>query len=182
MLCSCTLAADEYGKPTLRPKPKAELRAKGDRSEGPTQKALKKLYRLLEEYAPSWYTREYREMAETAIARCEASLYSSQTDQGIHEFGGLRVDLRRLEVMLDGQTVHLTARELQLLRYLIERPDTAISRTELLQAVWGYDADSFTRTVDVHIAGLRKKLEKDPVSPQMIVTVRGMGYRFDRGR
>ena len=56
-------------------------------------------------------------------------------------------------------------------------------RTELLRAVWGFDdAESFTRTVDVHVSGLRKKLEKDPVSPQMIVTVPGFGYRFDGRR
>ena len=55
---------------------------------------------------------------------------------------------------------------------------TAISRTELLRSVWNYDTDSFTRTVDIHIASLRKKLEKDPVSPELIVTVPKVGYKF----
>src|SRR5262249_3310884 len=58
--------------------------------------------------------------------------------------------------------------------------DSRIPRRELLRSVWAYDADSFTRTVDVHIAGLRRKLEDDPDSPLLIVTIPGMGYRFDR--
>lgn len=122
--------------------------------------------------------------ASELLARIEAVLRRPplHTSQAVHEFGGLRVDLRRSEVTLNGQLVRLTAREFQLLRYLIERSGTTVSRTELLRAVWGYDADIFTRTVDVHVSGLRKKLEKDPISPQMIVTVPGFGYRFDGRR
>ena len=140
------------------------------------EQALTQLYQLLEEYAPSWYTQEHREMAESALGR---SPHTAQTSGGIREFGELRVDMRRIEVTLNGEPVCLKAREFQLLRYLIERPGTAISRTELLQAVWGYSAHSSTRTVDVHIASLRRKLEKNPVSPEMIVTIKGLGYRFD---
>lgn len=119
--------------------------------------------------------------ASELLARIEAVLRRAplHPSHAVHEFGGLSVDLRRTEVKLNGQLVRLTTREFQLLRYLVERPHTTVSRTELLRAVWGYDADSFTRTVDVHVAGLRKKLEKDPVSPQIIVTVPGFGYRFE---
>ncbi len=119
--------------------------------------------------------------ASELLARIEAVLRRAplHTSQAVHEFAGLRVDLRRTEVTLNGQLIRLTAREFQLLRYLVERPRTTVSRTELLRAVWGYDANSFTRTVDVHVSDLRKKLEKDPASPQMIVTVPGFGYRFD---
>lgn len=115
------------------------------------------------------------------LARIEAVLRRAplHPSQAVHEFGELRVDLRRTEVSLNGQLVHLTAREFQLLRYLVERPRTTVARTELLRAVWGYDSESLTRTVDVHISALRKKLEKDPVCPEMIVTVPGFGYRFD---
>jgi DNA-binding response OmpR family regulator len=122
--------------------------------------------------------------ASELLARIEAVLRRAplHPSQAVHDFGRLRVDLRRTEVMLNGRLVRLTTREFQLLRYLVERPNTTVSRTELLRAVWGYDADSFTRTVDVHVAGLRKKLEKDPVSPQMIVTVPGFGYRFEGGK
>jgi two-component system alkaline phosphatase synthesis response regulator PhoP len=122
--------------------------------------------------------------AAELLARVEAVLRRAplHPSQAVYEFGGLRVDLRGAEVTLNGQLIRLTAREFQLLRYFVERPHITVSRTELLRAVWGYDAESFTRTVDVHVSGLRKKLEKDPVSPQIIVTVPGFGYRFDGGR
>ena len=152
------------------------------RNRSAIEQALTKLYQLLEQYAPSWYTQEHREMAERLLARSQRYPHAAKTGNGIYEFGDLRVDVRRIEVTLNGELVCLAAREFQLLRYLIERPDTAISRTELLQAVWGYAAQSSTRTVDVHIASLRRKLEKDLVSPEMIITIKGMGYRFDRRR
>ena len=115
------------------------------------------------------------------MARIEALLRRPplQTNQLVHDFGTVRIDLRRMEVKRNGKLVRLTAREFQLLRYLVERPGIAVARKELLRSVWAYDADSFTRTVDVHIAGLRRKLEDDPDSPHLIVTVPGMGYRFD---
>ena len=146
------------------------------REQNAIKQALSKLYELLEQYAPLWYTQEHREMAERALGRPP---HTAQASGSIHEFGELCVDMRRMEVTLNEEPVCLKAREFQLLRYLIERPGTAISRTELLQAVWGYSAQSSTRTVDVHIASLRRKLEKDPVSPQMIVTIKGLGYRFN---
>ena len=149
------------------------------RSPTPIEQALMKLYQLLEQYAPSWYTQEHREMAERALARSQGYRQPTKTRHGIYDFGDLRVDVRRIEVTLNGELVCLAAREFQLLRYLIERPGIAVSRTELLQAVWGYAAQSSTRTVDVHIASLRRKLEKDPVSPEMIITIKGIGYRFD---
>jgi len=115
------------------------------------------------------------------MARIEALLRRPplQTNQLVHDFGTVRIDLRRMEVKRNGKLVRLTAREFQLLRYLVERPGIAVARKELLRSVWAYDADSLTRTVDVHIAGLRRKLEDDPDSPHLIVTVPGMGYRFD---
>jgi DNA-binding response OmpR family regulator len=143
--------------------------------------ALIELYQLLEQYAPSWYTQEHREMAEKALGRSHDYPHRAGTGHPIHEFGDLRVDMRRIEVTLNGKPVCLTAREFQLLRYLVERPGTAIPRTELLQAVWGYSARSSTRTVDVHIATLRRKLGKDAVSPEMIVTIKGLGYRWENG-
>jgi len=144
------------------------------------KQALTKLYQLLEQYAPSWHMQQRREMAERALGRHRGHPYTAQARHRIYEFGELRVDMRRIEVTLNDEPVCLAAREFQLLRYLVERPGTAISRIELLQAVWGYAAQSSTRTVDVHIASLRRKLEKDPVSPEMIITIKGMGYRFDR--
>jgi len=72
----------------------------------------------------------------------------------------------------------MAAKELQLLRYLVDRRGTVVSRDELLQNVWEYQAEVSSRTIDVHVAWLRQKLEDNPQSPQHIHTVRGVGYRF----
>jgi two-component system alkaline phosphatase synthesis response regulator PhoP len=115
------------------------------------------------------------------MARVEALLRRAPAKpvaQEVHQFGPLRVDLRGTEVTRDGEAVNLSAREFQLLRYLIERPGKTISRDELLREVWGYSTETFTRTVDVHIASLRQKLEQDPKQPHLILTVQGLGYKF----
>ena len=93
-------------------------------------------------------------------------------------FGPNKVDFRSTQVLRDGEVVELSAREFKLLRYFIEHRGATISRDELLNAVWGYDAMPFTRTVDVHVAWLRQKLEPNPRHPQFILTVHGLGYRF----
>jgi two-component system alkaline phosphatase synthesis response regulator PhoP len=74
--------------------------------------------------------------------------------------------------------VNLSAREFQLLRYFLENRGATLSRDQLLQTVWGYGGTTLTRTVDVHVASLRQKLEKDPQQPELILTVKGMGYKF----
>jgi len=94
------------------------------------------------------------------------------------DFGSIHVDLVGTEATRDGAPVNLSAREFQLLRYLIEHRGATLSRDELLKQVWGYSADMYTRTVDVHIAGLRQKLEDDPKQPKFILTVQGLGYKF----
>ena len=101
-----------------------------------------------------------------------------RTGQGVHDFGSLRVDTRRGEVTREGKHIDLTGREFQLLCYLIERAGTTVPRTEILQSLWGYGTNSFTRTVDVHVAGLRRKLEANPERPELIVTISGVGYKF----
>jgi two-component system alkaline phosphatase synthesis response regulator PhoP len=88
------------------------------------------------------------------------------------------VDLVGTEATRGGKPVNLSAREFQLLRYLIERRGATVSREELLKQVWGYAADMFTRTVDVHVASLRQKLEEDPKQPKYILTVQGLGYKL----
>jgi two-component system, OmpR family, alkaline phosphatase synthesis response regulator PhoP len=92
--------------------------------------------------------------------------------------GAIHVDFRRTEVTKGGAAVELSGKEFHLLRYFIEHEGATLSRNELLQAVWGYTTTPFTRTVDVHVANLRKKLEDDPAKPALIVTVHGLGYRF----
>jgi len=115
------------------------------------------------------------------LARIEALLrrVPIRTGQGVLEFGPVRLDLRRTEVTRDGKPVYLTVREFQLLRYLMERVGSATPRAELLRSVWGYSTSSFTRTVDVHVASLRRKIERDPSAPELILTVSNAGYKFN---
>jgi two-component system alkaline phosphatase synthesis response regulator PhoP len=97
-----------------------------------------------------------------------------------YEFDGIHVDFTSGRVTKNGKSIGLGERECRLLRYLVERRGTVLSRDELLQDVWGYKSVPLTRTVDVHIAWLRQKIEDDPKNPQYIVTVHGQGYRFSR--
>jgi two-component system alkaline phosphatase synthesis response regulator PhoP len=118
--------------------------------------------------------------AAELLARIEVLLrrVPIHVGQGVHQFGTIRVDIKEAEVTRDGKPVYLTAREFQLLRYLMERPGSAVPRHELLRSVWGYSADIFTRTVDAHILSLRKKLEESPTQPELILTIAGVGYKF----
>jgi len=95
-----------------------------------------------------------------------------------YDFDGVHVDFLKSRLTKNGETTVLGERECRLLRYLIERKGMVLSRDELLQEVWGYKEVPLTRTVDVHIAWLRQKIEDDPKSPQFIMTVHGHGYRF----
>ena len=95
-----------------------------------------------------------------------------------YRFGEIVVDFRRAEVARGRQAVDLSAREFKLLRHFIEHRGATLSRDALLSDVWGYDEMPLTRTVDVHVAGLRQKLELNPRSPEYILTVHGLGYKF----
>jgi len=94
------------------------------------------------------------------------------------EFEGLILDDIRHRVYLNDQEIEMTNREYELLKFLMTNKGIAYSRDELLNHVWGYEYVGETRTVDVHIRQLRKKIEKDDANPEMIETVRGRGYRF----
>jgi DNA-binding response OmpR family regulator len=93
-------------------------------------------------------------------------------------FGEVQVDLRSAEVRRFGKLVTLSAREYQLLRYMLEHRGAIVSREELLTEVWGYGALPSTRTVDVHMTWLRQKLEANPKHPEHILTIRGLGYKL----
>jgi two-component system alkaline phosphatase synthesis response regulator PhoP len=116
------------------------------------------------------------------VARVEALLRrspaKSANSKDVLQAGPIRVDLRGTQVTRDGRVVNLSAREFQLLRYFLENRGATLSRDQLLQTVWGYGGTTLTRTVDVHVASLRQKLEKDPQQPELILTVKGMGYKF----
>jgi two-component system alkaline phosphatase synthesis response regulator PhoP len=93
-------------------------------------------------------------------------------------FGAVHVDFAKSRMTRNGKDVAISERECRLLQHLIESRGEVVSRDELLQEVWGYNAASMTRTVDVHIAWLRQKVEDDPSDPHYILTVHGQGYRF----
>ena len=116
------------------------------------------------------------------MARIEALLRRTKAaDAGPEEygFGDVRVRPRAGQVLRGGRPVRLSAQEFKLLCHFVRHPDVVFSRDELLDAVWGYQSTPETRTVDVHVSWLRQKLEQDPHSPAFIVTVYGLGYRFD---
>ena len=94
------------------------------------------------------------------------------------EFGDVVLDFGSLEAWKEGVSVHLSPKEFGIMRVLTERAGRPVSRKELLTSVWGYDVELNTRTVDAHIASLRKKLEDDPSEPRHILTVHGVGYKF----
>lgn len=114
------------------------------------------------------------------LARIEALLRRSKAppNSGVQQLRSIRVDLRGTSVTRNGKIVPLSAREFQLFRYLVEHPRTTLSRDVLLREVWAYSTEAFTRTVDVHVASLRQKLEEDPKNPSLIVTVPGLGYKL----
>jgi two-component system alkaline phosphatase synthesis response regulator PhoP len=115
-------------------------------------------------------------------ARIEALLRRSRTPiaarTGSYRVGDVEVDFTRGEVRRNGEPVELTALEYKLLVYFVEHRGRVLTREQLLDEVWGYDATPVSRTVDVHVAALRQKIEGDPKRPAFLLTVHGRGYRF----
>ena len=120
--------------------------------------------------------------APELLARIEALLRRSKKEKlapvGRFQFGDVEVDFERSQVQKGGTQVSLAGKELELLRYLIDHRGNVVSRDELLEGVWEYQPGVSSRTIDVHVAWLRQKLEDNPGSPRHIHTVRGVGYRF----
>jgi len=115
------------------------------------------------------------------LARVEALLRRVNKENRVNvrsfHFGDVEIDFERAEVRKAGQPLALAAKELQLLRYLVNHRDRVVPREEILQQVWEYDSEVSSRTIDVHVAWLRQKLD-NPQNPKFIQTVRGKGYRF----
>jgi len=115
------------------------------------------------------------------MARIRALLRRCQAKgQGLEQysFGNVTLDFKKYQAEVGGKAVELSAREFDLLRYLIEHAGEAVHRSDLLDKVWGYDVTPTTRTVDTFVLDLRRKLEADPSHPEHILSVRGVGYKF----
>jgi two-component system, OmpR family, alkaline phosphatase synthesis response regulator PhoP len=116
------------------------------------------------------------------LARIEALLRRSDKQAPVRvsrfRFGEVEVDFEKGDVAKRGKRINLAGKELDLLRYLIDHRDTVVSRNDLLQTVWDYQPGVSSRTIDVHVAWLRQKLEDHPQNPRHIYTIRGVGYRF----
>lgn len=116
------------------------------------------------------------------LARIQARLrrsgtYSSSTDVEIIKLGSVKIDLLESEAVFpDGTANELTAREVELIRYLLSAGGEPVSRDELLEKVWRYEYSTNTRTVDVHISKLRAKIEIQPEDPRYLITLHGVGY------
>lgn len=124
-------------------------------------------------------TMELMARVEALLRRVPAKSDATQSsDLEVYQFGSIVLDIRKAKVTRGDQPVNLTAREFHLLRYFAEHQGITLTRDELLREVWGHRTGTFTRTVDMHVASLRQKLEPSPKKPQMIVTVQGIGYRF----
>ena len=116
-------------------------------------------------------------------ARVKAILRRMDTEQGdkkdnMFRYGGLEVDFGKYLCRRNGKEVSLTVHEFELLKYLISKRGQVIKRDELLDEVWGKNVFVTPHTIDTHIANLRKKIEDDPAHPRMIISIRGVGYKF----
>lgn len=117
------------------------------------------------------------------VARVKAILRRGRSatpgDESVLRFAHVRIDSQRHQVWRDGQEIDLTALEFRLLKTLASYAGVVLSREQLLERVWGYDFYGDERVVDVHIGRIRQKLEPDPANPRHILTVRGVGYKFE---
>jgi len=117
------------------------------------------------------------------LSRVRAILRRRELDRAnggatVRRLGGLTIDLGRHEVLVDGERVHLTLSEFKVLSLLAEQPGDAVSRRELMQHLWASEHVGDEHACEVHISNLRRKIERDPTSPERLVTVRGHGYKL----
>jgi len=123
--------------------------------------------------------RELQARVKAVLRRMEKE--PDVTGDILFRFGGLEVDFRQYQCRKDGKEIRLTAHEFGLLKYLIQNKGRVIDRYELLDEVWGKDVVVSHRTVDTHMANLRKKIEDDPNQSRLIISIRGIGYKFSSG-
>ncbi|MEO6885502.1 MAG: response regulator transcription factor [Jatrophihabitantaceae bacterium] len=133
----------------------------------------------LELGADDYVTKPYS--TRELLARIRAVLRRRDTDDTpdtLLQSGRIRMDVERHQVNLDGQEVPLPLKEFALLEYLLRNPGRVLTRTQLIDRVWGADYVGDTKTLDVHIKRLRGKIETDPANPRHLLTIRGLGYKL----
>ena len=123
-------------------------------------------------------TMELMARVEALLRRSASRVSQFRLERATYRLGDLVLDAGRNTVFRDGKAISLTTREFQLLWYLAERTGQVVSRDELLTYVWGQVPGTLTRTVDMHVASLRQKIESSPKTPQLILTVAGCGYKL----
>ncbi|MDX6570465.1 MAG: two-component system, OmpR family, response regulator RegX3 [Gaiellales bacterium] len=118
---------------------------------------------------------ELMSRVRAVLRRCELEAARSQP---VRIVGGLRIDLGRHQVVVDGHSVYLTASQFKLLALLAEHPGDVVSRNDIMQRLWDSDFVGDEHVCDVHISNLRHKIERDSAHPQRVVTIRGVGYKL----
>ncbi|MEL4505406.1 response regulator transcription factor [Luteococcus sp. H138] len=116
------------------------------------------------------------------VARIRAVLRRGQESELVPELveaGGVRMDVERHEVTVDGEPIRLALKEFELLELLLRNSGRVMTRGQLIDRIWGADYVGDTKTLDVHVKRLRAKIERDPSNPTLLVTVRGLGYKFE---
>lgn len=126
--------------------------------------------------------KELEARMKAILHRVKQDSPSRFSNSGVVQVGTLLIDINRRRVYLDDKQIRVTGIEFDLLQMLVNRSGEAISRSEILEAIWGYSSNSpgDLRIVDVHISRLRAKIEEDPKQPEYIITARGTGYLFQR--
>jgi len=135
----------------------------------------------LELGADDYVTKPYS--TRELLARIRAVLRRQVEDDGLAdsalEANGVRMDVDRHQVTVDGREIAMPLKEFELLELLLRNAGRVLTRGQLIDRVWGADYFGDTKTLDVHVKRIRSKIEKDPSNPQLLVTVRGLGYRFE---
>jgi two-component system response regulator RegX3 len=138
----------------------------------------------LELGADDYVTKPYS--SRELVARIKAVLRRGSLDEanssestGVHEIAGIRMDVERHQVSVNGSNIALPLKEFELLEFLLRNAGRVLTRGQLIDRVWGGDYYGDTKTLDVHIKRLRSKIEADPANPVLIQTIRGLGYKFE---
>jgi DNA-binding response OmpR family regulator len=117
-------------------------------------------------------------MRESQVSSAASAKHGAPEEYDVFSFSGRTIDFGKLELRVNGNTIHLTLMEASLLRHLIRNTDRIVSRKSILEQVWGLHEDTDTRAIDNFVVRLRRYIEENPARPQHLLTVRGIGYRF----